>query len=704
MSANVPDLESVTRKRTLDDFLGAAVKQPYGDGTAMPTNPTMGGTAAEASSNHGTAPQRKRGKVNEKYANEVIAENAFNRPIPSLPPPENSSPSSLTEAGSSTPGRPSVSPNITPSRAPLTQSNLSSRNEPQSPDTTASLSPPPSELADPSESALDTAPPNTMPMVSNAPPLALPTASVKRKRLNAEEKAERDRLEAERKQEKAEARAVKAAEKAKEEAEKKARQAERAQERANKAAEEAAKKAAKAEKKDAKEAVRQEKVEEAQKRERSQLKLNSFFKIGPAASPAKAKLDAQDAEPVVMNGSPLKAKASADNVSEYDKLFRPFFQRENVTMARSCPDMDDEALKYYSEQLEAVINQTEPVELKPFDATEYFELPFGPIRRGRVPRSVNAIMAEFDGSTKRKAIDLTTEAENTQIRKTREELRTVKMRYLRFYEDVRPAYFGTVTSKAPSSAGLRVLARRPINKSILPLDYDYDSEAEWQDDDGEDVDMEDEEEDLEPDEDMGDFLDDSEDPALLRPAFVKEMVPETVGPCWEDRKRLGSDAHMYKYRMEFILGKSTYDGIQSIHANWYAESLEHHHGVDPFSTSYWEPKVQEKPAVAKLTTDAAGAPAMAPPPAPADAFQALAAPPDAPKKGRKSQPPYLTPELTQLLKETVLKNPALTKGGTVDLFYSLHSKGCTRGQIHTSLADIAEKSGRFWKLKEPIPT
>ena len=62
---------------------------------------------------------------------------------------------------------------------------------------------------------------------------------------------------------------------------------------------------------------------------------------------------------------------------------------------------------------------------------------------------------------------------------------------------------------------------------------------------------------LDDDEEMDDFLDDSEDTVLGRAAFSagKGMEPESTGLCWENRTRLGPNPHMYKFHMEFVHGE-----------------------------------------------------------------------------------------------------------------------------------------------------
>jgi chromatin assembly factor 1 subunit A len=153
--------------------------------------------------------------------------------------------------------------------------------------------------------------------------------------------------------------------------------------------------------------------------------------------------------------------------------------------------------------------------------------------------------------------ELTTEAQSAKLRETLEALRSVPVKSIKFREDVRPPYIGTISGLPEGVQSLHKLARNPVSQKILPLDYGYDSEAEWQDEEGEDVDdLDDEEEEGDLDEDMTDFLDDSEQVELVRAAFSGGMEVESTGPCWEDRTRKTAEPTLYKYRLEFILGKS----------------------------------------------------------------------------------------------------------------------------------------------------
>ena len=76
-----------------------------------------------------------------------------------------------------------------------------------------------------------------------------------------------------------------------------------------------------------------------------------------------------------------------------------------------------------------------------------------------------------------------------------EKIRSLRMKLLQFYEDVRPAYYGTWTK----TSNMIINGRDPFAKDTRVLNYEYDSEAEWDHDvEGDDVqtlNLEDEEDD-----------------------------------------------------------------------------------------------------------------------------------------------------------------------------------------------------------------
>jgi chromatin assembly factor 1 subunit A len=373
----------------------------------------------------------------------------------------------------------------------------------------------------------------------------------KKKRATKAEKAARD-AEAEADKRKREAEREKKRQE-REEAEK-----QKAQQKAAKAEEKAAKAAALAEKEQEKkqraeerEKKRREKEEEETKKTRSQMKLTSMFKTAPTTpkkEPVASKPD--EAQP-----AGTAATSEPKETSLYDQMFKPFFVKEHVRLARNALQMDDQTRQAKSDILDEYVDGKRKPPTPRFEPLEALQIPYK-VRRGRVYPSVRKIMSELQGLSSSAPVDLTTESQTAQMRHTMEALKSVPVKSLKYWEDVRLPYIGTVSGLPTGVQSLQKLARKPISK-ILPLNYEYDSEAEWQEEEGEDVDdLDDDEEEVELDEDMEDFLDDSEDIRPARLAFNGVMEPESTGPCWEDRTRRTAEQKLYKYRMEFILGKS----------------------------------------------------------------------------------------------------------------------------------------------------
>lgn len=358
------------------------------------------------------------------------------------------------------------------------------------------------------------------------------------------EKEEAERLKAEekekRRREKEETEKLKAEEK-----EKKRREKEEADKAKNEEKEK------KRKEKEEKERKKREKEEEAAKKARSQLTLTGMFGktiSTPQKAAAPAKNEATQAKSSVK--TPSKDKDAP--VSVYDQMFKPFFVKEHVKLAPNPCDLDDEAREHKTRVLEEYVEGKRTSTLdkdnknKKFDPMEALQIPFK-LKRGRVYPSVKKIMKEF-----------TTESSQTpQTHYLRELLKTIPVKSLKFYQDVRPPYIGTISGLPPGVKSLRKVSRNPFSRNVLPLAYDYDSEAEWQDEEGEDVDDlddEDELEGLEGDEDMDDFLDDADDTGPSRMVFSGGMEPESTGLCWENKKRMPSELRMCKFRMEFIHG------------------------------------------------------------------------------------------------------------------------------------------------------
>ncbi|GKT41151.1 chromatin assembly factor 1 subunit rlf2 [Colletotrichum spaethianum] len=553
-----------------------------------------------------------------------------------------SSPGSLSDLGTMTPPRNSPSPNPTPTKSKC----------------------PPKQTADANPS-------------SSNPPASNPTASAnqsaKRKRRTAAEKEAEEKEKAQKKKEREEKKEAKQAEKAKADAEKQAKQEEKRRK---------------------KEEEERKVQEEKEKKERAQPKLMSFFK-----APATPKKD--PAAPKVKTESPAKVAATSNSAapavkkeeqSEYEKRFKPFYVHSTVRLAKNPFEMDQETHKAKTKILgEYFSGKREPAHVGKFDPVDIFQLPCRPAERGKIYPPVRYTIEKMLKLTQ-KAEGVSEEDKKAVMRETTDALRDIPVKTLRFYQDVRPPYRGTVTLKPYQAgrSGMRRLARKPTLRNQLPLNYEHDSEAEWESE-GEDVDIEDEdEEDLDDgDGDMDEFLDDSEDHGPARFVSANGLEPESTGLCWEDRKRMGPNRTVYEHRMEFILGKPnpisrSYSRVNTC----FKETLDHRSGIDPFSTKYWEPEPKPKPA-ARPPKDKAAAELSKP----SDAFKAISSPKAG--GGVQSLPKkILENNNLQELKKVIEANPKIAKGGLIDLSYvALAHAKISRNDIKEAIAAVAEKVG-----------
>lgn len=565
-----PNIQEGARKRSHGDFLdnGVAIH----DGNASPAD---GGSPpkrmANAMSDMFQPPSSGRDCLWPAFrpdcCSRVGSENLPPlRPFIPHPPPEQDSPASLvTDGGSSEPAKGSPSPTKTPSKGPIFP-NLTAVNAPQ----------PPAPSTQPSQ-----------PVVHHPP--------VKRKRLTPEEKAAKLEAELEKKREREEAKAAREAEKQKALQEKLAR----AQ--------------ASAELRRQKEEKERKEREEKERKEKSQLRLNSFFVKGPV-TPKKAPGVSGQASSASPHSTASPSKAEKETVSDYDKMFKPFFVKDNVTVATKYPDMDEETRQAKSLILDEYLSgRRQDIDTSRLSAIAALHVPGQPRRRGRRHKSVKEIMAAAAG-TSAAPIDLTTELENAKIMAAQNQLKDVPMKYLFYREDVRPAYWGTITSQPLGN--LQRAAKRPNSRCLPAVNYDYDSEAEWVDDEGEDIldDGDDEEEDGD-DEDMAEFLDDSEAVVPSRAPFLGAMEPESTGICFETETRWNPSEKLRQFKLEIILGElKTIAGADRTLAyinSPATESLDIHASIDPFTSSYWEPEPKPvkapKPQAPAPTIDQAAA-------------------------------------------------------------------------------------------------
>jgi len=368
-----------------------------------------------------------------------------------------------------------------------------------------------------------------------------------------EERAKREMEKREKEQNKARRDAEKEAKKRQKEIEQEEKKAVKEAERAEKEEQRRAREAEKRKKEEEK--LRLE--EEKRKKERSQQKLNAFF-IKP-----KVEKKQKEASPELKDStatlSDVKSPNKHSETSEYDKIFRPFCVRNNITVAPITRfERDDYATKRLEKELDAYISGSKSIKHpKSFDAANAFNMPeicFA--RRGKCCVPVKHIMSRILGGSSR-LIDLTTDSQNQQIKSTRALLKEVPYKILKFAEDVRPPYTGTYT-KEPVS-GMRKLARNPTKRDLPGVDYDYDSEAEWEEpgEDEEDLASEgDDEDDVDGEEDLDGFLDDADDELTKSRKLVMQgdLEPKSTGICWEDEKGLYPNPEMHGFAMEIING------------------------------------------------------------------------------------------------------------------------------------------------------
>ncbi|KAH8656599.1 chromatin assembly factor 1 subunit A-domain-containing protein [Tricladium varicosporioides] len=435
-----------------------------------------------------------------------------------------------------------------------------------------------------SDSAMTNSP-SALAALGTAPPPA------KKAKLTFQEK-EMKRIQKEIKdQERAEERAKKEAERKSNAEEKARRDAEREAERKKKEAEKEAKRAAQEAEKAAKEEKRKQKQEQKQRQEeeklkreeeelrkkRSQKTISTFFGK-PASKTRESSVESRGrasmspapglAPPSAATSTPVKAQRSP-----YEQMFPPFFVHKEVTLgAINRFERDAEGSESIQNALDSyMLGNQSPGRQRPFNASSLFRLRRPEVLRGVNSLPVREIMAEFRGDASR-PIDLTTDSQNSQIKKMQHLLQKVPMKILHFREDVRPPYRGTYTSRPVN--GISKLARNPMRRDLPNCNYDYDSEAEWvEDEDAEDLNSEgEEEEDVEDGDEMDGFLDDENDESInsRRMVIQGDLEPISTGLCWEDRKRCNANVKLIAYQMEIIIDPKM-------------------KSIDPFSTSYWQP-------------------------------------------------------------------------------------------------------------------
>ncbi|KAK9457871.1 chromatin assembly factor 1 subunit A-domain-containing protein [Dipodascopsis uninucleata] len=293
---------------------------------------------------------------------------------------------------------------------------------------------------------------------------------------------------------------------------------------------------AKEEERKAKEEERRLKEERQKEKDRKQLRLGLFFR-----KPEKS-LSRPDNEPSEKAES---VEVQSQTSSDYDDTFLPFHVKSNVTLFSLSPAtisrLQNTSIQGIKENIDTTllskINQENPSsDLIIPTAKDNFSWPSGPILRQRDKKEKIASSRQI--WTTKEVVGLINNAKVSE-----EEVRTVlaklPRRFLRFYEDIRPPYYGTFTKA-------NMIPRSNPFWRDDRINYDYDSEAEWVDeDDGGEVDdleaMSDDDDGAESgigdfidDDDMNDFLVAEELGEEPRRRVVCPLIPVAQGVCFTD--------------------------------------------------------------------------------------------------------------------------------------------------------------------------
>lgn len=293
------------------------------------------------------------------------------------------------------------------------------------------------------------------------------------------------------------------------------------------------------------------------------MRLNAFF-MKPTAAPTPANNSETTGVPEEEGNEEPKHV-----LSDYEKEFPPFFVHPHMTLAPANRfHRDPDSMKHACEKLDEALHDSATASTTPPTTTTMTDHPPAPAtkpkkifdmlpyrrRRNlqRTPCAKELIMSMQDPSSN--TVDLT--AASRQLEET---LKKIPMKFLSYYEDVRPPYTGTFTRRIPPSDAAK-LCRNPFGRLIPQVDYDYDSEAEWEDpEEGEDLDSDDGDEEVDDeDDDMDGFLDDGDEdvPSGKRKIMVDSLEPVCSGLRFEsdEQDSNGVDPVFENHQLEIIGG------------------------------------------------------------------------------------------------------------------------------------------------------
>ncbi|KAK1044517.1 hypothetical protein LTR33_015294 [Friedmanniomyces endolithicus] len=570
----------------------------------------------------------------------------------------------------------------------------------------------------------------------------------KRRKLTPSEKIEKIREKEAKEKEKAELKARKDEEKRVKDEERRQKAEEREDKKREKEVEDQRKEDEKRHRAEEREAKKREREAEDQrkedaklKKERSQMRLASFFgakpttpgktatSVGSQAVLARRKsLSLEPFDAVVdqirksmspVKGTPHQAAAASTPtpasakpaISDYRKHFLPFEVRPYTTLAPiyNIPNLDD--LAYWQGEFDSEMKDPtfrEKVDLGLVEPAAVVDHLFDRnTRRGLPSPSIRALVDCTQGSSKQ-PIDLTHDGIVQQPLEAAME--QVTRRNLHFETDVRPPYFGTYTQiKSPRIT--RHLMRNPFSRTRRDTDYDYDSEAEWEEPEDGDDDVGDEEEEAESlgdADEMEGFLDDEDDPAKSKRKLITgDLQPKSAGLCWENY------ASVIVQSIEGIDTAGTPKEMRGMRTGMILPGFSGR-TIDPFSTVYWaqerapppvpifetlsRPPLQERHSNGQLTqktllgaTAGEKGPIMS-----ATTSQGA-------KPGPKVQPKVLSKEDLDEFKDAVVGSPL----GKVDLAKGLKTRfpkmthETIKDTLSTHFASLGTKGNKKWTFVDP---
>ncbi|MCJ1285461.1 hypothetical protein MMC26_004801 [Xylographa opegraphella] len=469
------------------------------------------------------------------------------------------------------------------------------------------------------------------------------------------------------------------------------------------------------------EAEKKAKGDEKAKKERSQLRLNSFFTKPSAhigggsechnrSGPSSRRSSISSLEDDKPNGQSHSATmmSDEDTPSDYTRTFPPFFVHAHTDVAPpSRFNCNNRNTASYDFDINTTASQSTE-----FGGTASASITFSirnlfPASRKRrriTPRiiAVKGIVAGFHGSAT-EPIDLTQARKKSQCSPA-DLLKAVPVKYLRYVEDVRPPYIGTY-SKTPVKCSPSRLLRRPFLRALPATNYDYDSEAEWEEpEEGEDLDSEGEEEIGEDElgDDMEEFLDDddAEGYGAKRRNLMGDVQPICTGLIW-DSAASQAQPNVITYGDTTLDLNSFRTELLFTDTSW---------PFDPYSTSYW-PTTQSGTVDSRIYSSAT----MAPPRVPLSIIQKNSniPPSSAPQPGtdtkigdatclpvkpstnkpKNSAPSKPIPsELLEDFKKAI-EGSDLTKAGLVEVLKK-RFPSITKGTVQDTIALVAERVGK----------